>query len=116
MDTPRAKPKQQSRSKRADLKFPVARVHRQLRSGNYAERIGAGASVYLTAVMQYVTSEILELAGNNALNSGKKRIIPRHVLLAIQLDAELKRVLTNVTIPQSGIVPQLQALINLPKA
>ena len=38
-----------SRSSRAGLQFPVGRVHRLLRKGNYAQRVGAGKefTVYL---------------------------------------------------------------------
>ena len=32
-----------SRSKKAGLQFPVGRVHRYLKQGKYASRIGAGA-------------------------------------------------------------------------
>ena len=35
--------KSQSRSARAGLQFPVGRVHRLLKKGNYAQRVGAGA-------------------------------------------------------------------------
>ncbi|GAA5887008.1 hypothetical protein JCM5296_005222 [Sporobolomyces johnsonii] len=55
-----------SRSNRAGLQFPVGRIHRFLKKGNYAKRIGAGAPVYLAAVLEYLTAEILELAGNAA--------------------------------------------------
>uniref|UniRef100_A0A3B4WI40 Histone H2A n=1 Tax=Seriola lalandi dorsalis TaxID=1841481 RepID=A0A3B4WI40_SERLL len=41
-----------TRSSRAGLQFPVGRVHRLLRKGNYAERVGAGAPVYLAAVLE----------------------------------------------------------------
>jgi len=34
-----------SRSSRAGLQFPVGRVHRHLRQGRYAARVGAGAPV-----------------------------------------------------------------------
>ena len=33
-----------SRSSKAGLAFPVGRVHRLLRKGNYAQRVGAGES------------------------------------------------------------------------
>ena len=69
--------KAKSRSSRAGLQFPVGRVHRLLRKGNYAERVGAGAPVYLAAVLEYLTAEILELAGNAARDNKKTRIIPR---------------------------------------
>ena len=35
--------KAQSRTAKAGLQFPVGRIHRLLRRGNYAQRIGAGA-------------------------------------------------------------------------
>ncbi|KAL4143379.1 hypothetical protein QTP88_005716 [Uroleucon formosanum] len=55
--------KSKTRSSRAGLQFPVGRIHRLLRKGNYAERVGAGAPVYLAAVMEYLAAEVLELAG-----------------------------------------------------
>ncbi|GAA5831828.1 hypothetical protein JCM3770_004203, partial [Rhodotorula araucariae] len=58
--------KAQSRSAKAGLQFPVGRIHRLLRRGNYAQRVGAGAPVYLAAVLEYLAAEILELAGNAA--------------------------------------------------
>merc|ERR1711879_929800 len=42
----KVKNKAKSRSSRAGLQFPVGRIHRLLRKGNYAERVGAGAPVY----------------------------------------------------------------------
>merc|ERR1712137_559153 len=103
----KAKPK--SRSKRAGLTFPVGRIHRLLRKGNYAKLVGAGASVYLGAVMEYLTAEILELAGNAARDNKKSRIIPRHLQLAIRNDEELNRLLGHVVISQGGVLPQIQA-------
>jgi hypothetical protein len=41
-----------SRSAKAGLQFPVGRIHRFLRGS--AKRIGAGASVYLAAVLEYL--------------------------------------------------------------
>uniref|UniRef100_A0A8D2D2J2 Histone H2A n=1 Tax=Sciurus vulgaris TaxID=55149 RepID=A0A8D2D2J2_SCIVU len=93
-----ARAKAKSRSSRAGLQFPVGRVHRLLRKGNYAERVGAGAPVYLAAVLEYLTAEILELAGNAARDNKKTRIIPRHLQLAIRNDEELNKLLGRVTI------------------
>ncbi|KAJ6652397.1 hypothetical protein lerEdw1_011627 [Lerista edwardsae] len=89
----KARAKAKTRSSRAGLQFPVGRVHRLLRKGNYAERVGAGAPVYLAAVLEYLTAEILELAGNAARDNKKTRIIPRHLQLAIRNDEELNKLL-----------------------
>ncbi|XP_072422778.1 uncharacterized protein [Chiloscyllium punctatum] len=106
--------KAKSRSSRAGLQFPVGRVHRLLRKGNYADRVGAGAPVYLAAVMEYLTAEILELAGNAARDNKKTRIIPRHLQLAVRNDEELNKLLGGVTIAQGGVLPNIQAVL-LPK-
>ncbi len=82
----KARAKAKTRSSRAGLQFPVGRVHRLLRKGNYAQRVGAGAPVYLAAVLEYLTAEILELAGNAARDNKKTRIIPRHLQLAVRND------------------------------
>ena len=73
----KTKAKAKSRSVRAGLQFPVGRVHRLLRKGNYAERVGAGAPVYLAAVLEYLSAEVLELAEKAARDNKKTRIIPR---------------------------------------
>merc|ERR1712066_650396 len=110
----KVKNKSKSRSSRAGLQFPVGRIHRLLRKGNYAERVGAGAPVYLAAVMEYLAAEVLELAGNAARYNKKTRIIPRHLQLAIRNDEELNKLLAGVTIAQGGVLPNIQAVL-LPK-
>ncbi|KAI4800370.1 histone 2A [Aureobasidium sp. EXF-8845] len=104
----------QSRSSKAGLAFPVGRVHRLLRKGNYAQRVGAGAPVYLAAVLEYLAAEILELAGNAARDNKKTRIIPRHLQLAIRNDEELNKLLGHVTIAQGGVLPNIHQNL-LPK-
>jgi len=103
-----------SRSTRAGLQFPVGRIARFLRKGRYAARIGGGAPVYLAAVLEYLSAEILELAGNAARDNKRQRIIPRHLQLAIRNDEELNKLLGNVTIASGGVLPQIHAVL-LPK-
>lgn len=110
----KSKSKPKSRSSRAGLQFPVGRIHRLLRKGHYAARVGAGSPVYLASVLEYLAAEILELAGNAARDNKKSRIIPRHLQLAIRNDDELSKLLANVTIAQGGVLPNIQMVL-LPK-
>ncbi|KAI7811452.1 histone H2A, sperm [Triplophysa rosa] len=103
-----------TRSTRAGLQFPVGRIARLLRKGNFATRIGSGASVYLAAVIEYLCAEVLELAGNACRDNKKLRIAPRHIQLAVRNDEELNTLLGSVTISEGGVLPNIQAQL-LPK-
>jgi histone H2A len=96
-----------TKSSKAGLQFPVGRISRFLKRGKYAERVGAGAPVYLAAVLEYLTAEVLELAGNAARDNKKTRIIPRHIQLAIRNDEELSKLLGEVTIAAGGVLPNI---------
>ena len=107
----KAKAKAKSRSVRAGLQFPVGRIHRMLRKGNYAERVGAGAPVYLAAVLEYLSAEVLELAGNAARDNKKTRITPRHIQLAVKNDEELNKYLGRATIASGGVLPNIHTVL-----
>ncbi len=68
-----------SKSTKAGLQFPVGRIARFMKEGKFSDRIGAGAPVYLAAVLEYLAAEVLELAGNAARDNKKTRIVPRHI-------------------------------------
>ncbi|KAK6917390.1 Histone H2A/H2B/H3 [Dillenia turbinata] len=103
-----------SRSIKAGLQFPVGRVARFLKIGKYAERVGAGAPVYLASVLEYLAAEVLELAGNAARDNKKTRIVPRHIQLAVRNDEELSKLLGAVTIANGGVMPNIHSHL-LPK-
>ena len=96
-----------AKSARAGLQFPVGRVARFLKTGKYADRVGAGAPVYLAAVLEYLAAEVLELAGNAAKDSKKSRVVPRHIQLAIRNDEELAKLMKDVTIASGGVLPHI---------
>uniref|UniRef100_A0A8C0Y0F4 MacroH2A.1 histone n=1 Tax=Cyprinus carpio carpio TaxID=630221 RepID=A0A8C0Y0F4_CYPCA len=97
-----------SRSARAGVIFPVGRMLRYIKRGLPKYRIGVGAPVYMAAVLEYLTAEILELAGNAARDNKKGRVTPRHILLAIANDEELHQLLKGVTIAAGGVLPNIQ--------
>ena len=106
--------KSTSRSAKAGLQFPVGRVARYLKKGRFAKSVGAGAPVYLAAVMEYLAAEILELAGNAARDNKKSRIVPRHITLAVRNDEELNKFLSGVTVAAGGVLPNIHSVL-LPK-
>ena len=108
------KGKSTSRSAKAGLQFPVGRMARYLRQGGFAKRVGAGAPVYMAAVLEYLTAELLELAGNAAKDNKRSRVTPRHIQLAVRNDEELNKFLGGVTVAQGGVLPNIHAVL-LPK-
>lgn len=66
-------------------------------------RISAGTRVYLAAVLEYLTAEIIEVAGNAAKDNKKRRIIPVHIRNALRHDQEFCEFLGyNTVFTESG--------------
>merc|ERR1711977_637522 len=103
--------KSTSRSAKAGLNFPVGRIARFLRKGRYADRVGAGAPVYLAAALEYLTAEVLELSGNAAKSYKKSRIVPRCIFLAIKEDTELDQLLSSTVIATGGVKEHIEPFL-----
>ena len=100
-----------SNSKRAGLIFPVGRCARKLRQGRYSTRVGVGGGVFMAAALEYLTMEILDLAGQCADEHKKKQIKPRHIQLAVRNDEELNKLLAAAQLSQGGVRPNVEAAL-----
>lgn len=98
-----------SRSAKAGLIFPIGRVGTLLRRGQYARRVGASSAVYLAAVLEYLTAELLELTVKAASQqkNKSKRLSPRTLTLAVRHDDDLGALLQNVTLSRGGVIPSV---------
>jgi histone H2A len=67
------------------------------------------AAIYIAAVLEYLTAEILEMSGHVTRESKKAHIQPRHILIAIKQDEEFNKMLRNITICEGGVVPSIKA-------
>ena len=61
--------------------------------------------------MEYITSEIVELAGDFAKEDKRSRITPRHIQDAIRSDDELNQYFINTTIKNGGVKPNLNVFL-----
>ena len=96
---------------RAGLAFPVSKFMRRMRRSKVADRVGKTAPVFMAAVLEYLTAELIELAGNAAKDNKRKRITPRHLMMAMRGDDELNIITADVIIPGTGVLPHIHPVL-----
>ena len=102
---------QKTNSSRAGLIFPVGRLARKLKQGRFSSRVGVGGAVFMAAALEYLTMEIVDLAGQCADEHKKKTIAPRHLQLAVRNDEELNKLLAAAQLSQGGVRPNVEAAL-----
>jgi histone H2B len=97
-----------TKASRAELIFSPTRVERMLRRKLPGWKIGTTASVYAAAVLQFLTTELLELAFNVTKEFKMIRINPRQLQIAIRTDEQLALLVGHKTIvPAGGVIPYI---------
>lgn len=99
---------------RAGLKFSVARCKEMIEKKS--SRVSETAGVYLAGVLEYLTAEILELAGNACKDERKKVITPYHVKKVVENDQELLILIfeQNILLPGTMNVKYPRSKKNIP--
>ena len=80
---------------------------RLMRIDRVRARMGISAGVYMSAVVEYIAKEILELSLEETKKDRKKRIIPRHIKLAVGTDDELNKIFCGAIIHEGGSLPSI---------
>lgn len=79
-----------------ELGFPFRRVVCGLCQSTCSMHIKTSAKVYLSAVLKYLTTYIIKLAGPTSKESEQTRIMPAHVQLTIRGDADLHKLVNDL--------------------
>lgn len=111
--TVRSKPKgpRVSKSAKAGLQFPVGRVERKIREGNYGRQVSQEAPVYLAGVLEYILAEVLDTAGEITVDNKRGTINGRAIRLAIGGDAELNTLFADAIVSGGGVIPYVHEIL-----
>jgi len=96
-----------SKSQKAGLVLPVKKVYDALKKGRYAPKVRVEAAVVMSATLEYLVAEVLELAGNCSKYMKKRRIIPHHIQMTFLHDSELSELTKGVIVPEGGVKPHI---------
>merc|ERR1719320_491129 len=100
-----------SKSKKAGLVMPVKKVYDALKRGRYAPKVRVEAAVVMSATIEYLVAEVLELAGNCSKYMKKRRIIPHHIQLTFLHDSELGELTKGVIVPEGGVKSHIHKVL-----
>ena len=101
-----------SRQTKANIIFPPSIVEKFLRNFGYSKFMVASLSpVYLAAVLEYLTFDILDNSVNITKNSKHMRVTVRDMELAVRNDDELNKLFNklNTTFLGGGVVPYIHS-------
>ena len=99
------------REKKAGLLFSVSQAEHYLR--RHGCNVGEGAPVYMAAVLEFLCSDLLDLAGATTREGKRSRIRVREIMLAVEGDEELRTLFNtwNIRMVGAGVLPNIDERI-----
>lgn len=94
--------KKTTQSAKVGLNMPVGRIGRFIRKGKYSEQVGASSAVALASIVDYLISEITDLAGSSAEAASKHRVTPKIIFSGLQKDPQLEELFIDSVIGNGG--------------
>jgi len=94
--------------------FPTARVREHIQS--YTPKVAEGAPEYMAAVLQYVTAEVLQRAGDAARGGVTGTITPHHIRQAVRADENLRPARVSAPFSRSPLAKTFQSLSACPSS
>lgn len=96
------------RQSKAEIIFPPSLAEKFLRNFGYSKvMVSSLAPVYLAAVLEYLTFEILDLSNSYCRDNKRVRINIRDMELSVRNDSEIDRLFTrlNISFLGGGVIP-----------
>jgi histone H2A len=101
-----------TRQDKADILFPPSLTEKFLRNFGYFKiMVSSNAPIYLAAVLEYLTFEILDLANICCRDDDRVRINIRDLQLTVKTDTELDNLFNslNISFLGGGVVPYIHS-------
>ena len=99
---------------KASIIFPPSLVEKFLRQFGYNKiMVSSSAPVYLAAVLEYITFEILDLSNSYCKDNKRARISIRDVEMSVRTDIELDKLFNkfNIELLGGGVIPFIHSSI-----
>lgn len=91
----------------AGLKFKISTTYSLIKKHiNKDNSVFEDATIFLTAVLEYITAEILDLSGSLARENKKIQITPRDIFITIENDSELNNMFKGYFLG-TGVIPDI---------
>lgn len=102
-----------SLSERSNLKFPVARVSKIVKTDSMIPRVNTSASVALAALLEYVVAEIVEkgIDEMHRVNKNRSRLMPIDLSRGINADMDLFNLFDKTPITDGHVLPYVKPVV-----